>query len=92
MYIFYVSFTGQKTLGPRPDRSPLGIQFKISDEHPTPFICGVPPPPPGRLIGSLSNDDDDDGGNGKRHYKLYHIYLDPLNSLNVGDLDHVYCR
>ena len=29
-----VSFRGQKKLGPRPDRSPLGVQFKISDEHP----------------------------------------------------------
>ena len=34
----------KKKLGLRPDRSLLGVQFKISDEHPTPFICGVPPP------------------------------------------------
>ena len=39
-------------------------------------------------IGSLSNYD----GNEKRHYKLYRVYLDPLNFSNVGDLDHVYCR
>ena len=32
-----VSFRGQKKLGPRPDRSPLGILFKTSDEHPHPF-------------------------------------------------------
>ena len=42
-----VSFRGQKKLEPRPDRSPLEVLFKISDEHPTPFICGVHPPPPG---------------------------------------------
>ena len=34
----------KKKLGLRPERSLLGVQFKISDEHPTPFICGVPPP------------------------------------------------
>ena len=28
-----VSFRDQKKLGPRPDRSPLGVSFKISDEH-----------------------------------------------------------
>ena len=39
-------------------------------------------------IGSLSNYD----GNEKRHYKLYRVYLDPLNFSYVGDLDHVYCR
>ena len=32
-----VSFRGQKKLGPRPDRSPLGVSFKISDEHSHPF-------------------------------------------------------
>ena len=36
-----VSFRGQKKLEPCPDRSPLGVQFKMSNEHP--FICGVPP-------------------------------------------------
>ena len=45
MYIFLVSFRGQKKLGPRPDRSPLGIWFKISHEHPHPFHMGSPPPP-----------------------------------------------
>ena len=37
MDIFFVSFKGQKTLWPRPDRSPLGVSFKISDEQPHPF-------------------------------------------------------
>ena len=37
-----VSFRGQKKLGPRPDWSPLGVQFKISDEHPPPvFIWAI---------------------------------------------------
>ena len=40
-----VSFRGQKRLGPRPDWSPLGVQFKISDEHPHPFHMRSPPPP-----------------------------------------------
>ena len=44
MYIFLVSFRGQKKLGPRPDRSPLGVQFKISDEHPHPFHMRSSPP------------------------------------------------
>ena len=43
-----VSFRGQKKLGPRPDRSPLGLLFKTSDEHPHPFHMRSPPPtPPG---------------------------------------------
>ena len=37
-----VSFRGQKKLGPRPDRSPLGVYFKISDEHPHPFHMRSP--------------------------------------------------
>ena len=45
MYIFFVSFRGQKTLGPRPDRSPLGVSFKISDEHPHPFHMRSSPRP-----------------------------------------------
>ena len=45
-----VSFRGQKKLGSRPDRSPLGVYFKIPDEHPHPFHMRSPPPPPG-LIG-----------------------------------------
>ena len=45
MYIFLVSFRGQTKLGPRPNRSPLGVQFKISDEHPHPFNMRSPPPP-----------------------------------------------
>ena len=44
MYIFLVSFRGpKKKKGPRPNRSPLGVQFKISDEHPRPFHMGVSP-------------------------------------------------
>ena len=38
-----VSFKGKKELGPRPDWSPLGVSFKISDEHPRPFHMRVPP-------------------------------------------------
>ena len=30
-------------LGQRPDRSPLGVQFKISDEHPHSFHMRSPP-------------------------------------------------
>ena len=32
---------------PRPDWSPLGVNFKILDEHPHLFYIRVPPPPPG---------------------------------------------
>ena len=32
-----IAFRGQKKVGPRPDWSPLGVLFKISDEHPHPF-------------------------------------------------------
>ena len=39
-----VSFRGQKKLRPRPSRSPLGIYFKISDEHPQPFHMRSPSP------------------------------------------------
>ena len=45
MYIFWVSFRGQKKLGPRPDRSPLGVNSKFPTNIPIPFICGVPPLP-----------------------------------------------
>ena len=31
---------------PRPDWSPLGVNFKILDEHPHLFDIRVPPPPP----------------------------------------------
>ena len=44
-----VSFRDQKKLGPRPDRSPLGVQFKISDKHPHPFHMWSPPPHPAEL-------------------------------------------
>ena len=40
-----VSFRGQKKLGPHPDRSPLGVYSKISDEHPHPFHMQSPPAP-----------------------------------------------
>ena len=32
-----VSFRVKKKLGPRPDRSSLGVLFKISNEHPHPL-------------------------------------------------------
>ena len=38
-----VSLRGQKKLGPSGDRSPLGLKFKISDEHPHPFHMGSLP-------------------------------------------------
>ena len=38
-----VSFRGQKKLGPRPDRSPLGVNSKFPTSIPTPLICGFPP-------------------------------------------------
>ena len=37
---------GSKKVGPRPDWSPLGIEFKSSDHHLRPFHMGVTPPPP----------------------------------------------
>ena len=42
-----VSFRGQILLKARTDWSPLGVKFKISDEHPRLFHIGVPPPPRG---------------------------------------------
>ena len=36
-----VSFRGQKKPGPRPDWSPLGVKFKIFDEHSSSFYMGV---------------------------------------------------
>ena len=44
--VFLVSFRAHRTLEPSPDWSPLGVRFKISDEHPRLFYMGVPPPPP----------------------------------------------
>ena len=41
--IIFFFFRGQIKLGPRPDWSPLGVQFKISDEHRHPFYMGVLP-------------------------------------------------
>ena len=37
---------------PRPDWSPLGVNFKILDEHPYLFIFESPPPPPGGDTGA----------------------------------------
>ena len=37
-----VSFRGHKKLGPCPDPSPLGVQCKISNEHPHPFHIRAP--------------------------------------------------
>ena len=34
----------KKKLGPRPDRSPLGVFSKLPTSIPIPFICGVPTP------------------------------------------------
>ena len=39
-----VSFGGQKKLGPRPDRFPLGVLLKISDEHSHPLHMRNSPP------------------------------------------------
>ena len=41
---------GGTGVGPRPDRAPLGVEFKISDEHPRPSLYGSPPPPPGGCL------------------------------------------
>ena len=41
-----IAFRGQKSVGPCPDLSPLGVLLKISDEHPHPFHMRSPPPPP----------------------------------------------
>ena len=49
-----VSFTSQKRLGPRPDQSPLGVLFKISDKHPHPFHMQSPPPPRGVYLSGPS--------------------------------------
>ena len=34
----------KKKLVPRPDRSPSGVSFKMSGDHPCPFYKRVPPP------------------------------------------------
>ena len=39
-----VVLRGQKKVGPRPDWSPVGVLFKISDEHPRLFIREFSPP------------------------------------------------
>ena len=39
-----IAFRGQKKIGPRPDWSPLGVYFKIYNEHPHPFHMQRPPP------------------------------------------------
>ena len=38
-----IAFRVQKKVGTRPDWSPLGVYFKISNEHPRPFHIGEPP-------------------------------------------------
>ena len=38
--ILLFSFRGQKMREPRPDWSPLGVNFKILDEHPLPPETG----------------------------------------------------
>ena len=51
------------------------------------------PKPYKRLLGTLSNDDDDDDDGSEnvakkmnlRSFKLYRVYLDPLNMPNAGD-------
>ena len=37
-----IAFRGQRKVGPRPDWSPLGVSFKISDEHLHPFHTRSP--------------------------------------------------
>ena len=37
-----IAFRDQKKVGPRPDWSSLGVEFKISDEHPRLFQMGLP--------------------------------------------------
>ena len=53
VYVLTWSLLGVKNeLGPSQDRSPLGVSFKISNEHPHPFHMRSPPPP-GGAIGEL---------------------------------------
>ena len=49
-----VFFKGQTKVGQRPDWSPLGVSFKISDEQPRPFHMGVPPGPASLLLPPLA--------------------------------------
>ena len=42
--VLLVSFRGQKMREPRPDWSPLGVNFKILDEQPYLFYISSPPP------------------------------------------------
>ena len=41
--VFLASFRGHRKLGPRPDCSPLGVWFKISNGHPGLIRMRVPP-------------------------------------------------
>ena len=43
---------------PRPDWSPVGVNFKILDEHPHLFYIRVPPPLPGGTTPFQSNEYD----------------------------------
>ena len=50
-----------------------------------------------RLLGTLSNDDDDGSENvakkmNLRSFKLYRVYLDPLNMSNAGDFSWSWIR
>ena len=42
-FFLAVSFRGQNLLNTNPDWSPLGVKFKLSDEHPRLFHMGAPP-------------------------------------------------
>ena len=51
------------------------------------------------LLGTFSNDDDDDDGSENvakkmnlRSFKLYRVYLDPLNIPNAGDFSWSWIR
>ena len=69
-----VLFWGQNMREPRPDWSPLGVNFKILDEHPHLFYIRVPPPPPKKKKKKLGLDNEKALGlkNG------YIVYLQPV--------------
>ena len=49
-----VSFRGQKKLGPRTDRSPLGFNSKFPTSIPTLSYAESPPVTPGRCLSFVS--------------------------------------
>ena len=64
----------------------LGVPFNILQQIRKHFFTYLSAP----KLGTLSKDDDDGSENvGKkmnlRSFKLYRVYLDPLNMSNVGD-------